>query len=132
MFRILYIDVDDLKLCKVSILVSRSFKETISKLDFDDEQSLFPMDELSGVFSESPDSRHLHIAVRVPPAGECGWLSALWVFTALAVIHPNLPSEPVLDLNCWVLGDDSTAHFFRQNCKIRDGWWLEERDQRQE
>jgi hypothetical protein len=35
------------------------------------------------------------------------------VFTALAVIHLNLPSEPVLDLNCLVLGDDiSAAHVF--------------------
>jgi hypothetical protein len=31
------------------------------------------------------------------------------VFTALAVIHPSLPSEPVLDLNCLVLGDDISA-----------------------
>ena len=63
------IDIDDPILWKVSILVNRTFKETISKLDFDG-QSLLPMEGLWEVFSESPVSKHLHIVVRAPPAGE--------------------------------------------------------------
>lgn len=63
------IDIDDPILWKVSILVNRTFKETISKLDFDG-QSLLPMEGLWEVFSESPVPKHLHIVVRAPPAGE--------------------------------------------------------------
>ena len=70
LFILTSIDIDDPILWKVSILVNRTFKETISKLDFDDEQSLLPMEELWKVFSESPVPKHLHIVVRAPPAGE--------------------------------------------------------------
>jgi Crinkler effector protein N-terminal domain len=64
------VDADRLDLWKVSIPDDRSLKENISKLKFDDEQSLSPMKELLEVFSESPARKHLHIVVRAPPAGE--------------------------------------------------------------
>jgi hypothetical protein len=74
--QILHANADDLILWKAIILLNRSVKETIKNLDFSDANLLSPMDKLSEVFSEPLDSRHLHIAVRVPPAGEFEWLSA--------------------------------------------------------
>ena len=70
-----HIDADTLVLWKVSIPVSRSLTENLGKLDFVDEDSLLPVEELSDVFSDSPVRRHLHIVVRAPPASECEWLS---------------------------------------------------------
>jgi hypothetical protein len=70
-----HVDADALLLWKVSILVDRSLTKNISKLDFVDEGSLLPVKRLSGVFSDQPEDEHLHIVVRVPPAGECEWLS---------------------------------------------------------
>ena len=70
-----HVDADALLLWKVSILVDRSLTKNISKLDFVDEGSLLPVEELSDVFSDSLSRKHLHIVVRVPPAGECEWLS---------------------------------------------------------
>jgi len=65
-----HVDADTLVLWKVSIPVSRSLTENLSKHDFLDEGSLLPVEELSDVFSDSPARRHLHIVVRAPPAGE--------------------------------------------------------------
>ena len=70
-----HVDADNLILWQVSIPVNRNLTEHLSKLDFVDEGSLLPVEELSDVFSDSPARRHLHIVVRVPPAGECEWLS---------------------------------------------------------
>jgi hypothetical protein len=75
MSQILHADADGLILRKVPVLISRGFKEAVSKLNFNDDDSLLHTEELSEVFSEPPIPRHLHIAVRVPPAGECEWLS---------------------------------------------------------
>lgn len=74
---LIYIDIDDLILWKVykSIFVNCSLKEKLNKLNFVNEESLLPMDKLQEVFSESPVPKYLHIIVRVPPAGECKWLS---------------------------------------------------------
>jgi hypothetical protein len=65
-----HVDADTLILWKVSIPVNQSLTETLSKLDFVDEGSLLPVRRLSGVFSDQPEDEHLHIVVRVPPAGE--------------------------------------------------------------
>jgi hypothetical protein len=46
---------DRLDLQRVSIPDDRSLKENISNLDFDDEQSLSPMDKLSKVFADAPE-----------------------------------------------------------------------------
>ena len=73
--KILHVNINDLMLWKVSILVNPSFKDTISQLKFGDGQSLLPMDKLSKVFVDVPEEGHLHIVVRVPPAGECEYLS---------------------------------------------------------
>ena len=70
-----HVDADALLLWKVSIPVDRSFTKNLSKLDFVDEGSLFPVEELSDVFSDSLTRKHLHIVVRVPPVGEYEWLS---------------------------------------------------------
>jgi hypothetical protein len=48
----------------------RNLKDKISELKLDDKQPLSPMAKLSTVFSEKPEDEHLHIVVRVPPAGE--------------------------------------------------------------
>jgi Crinkler effector protein N-terminal domain len=70
--QILHVNADDLILWKVSVLVNHSFKDTISKLNLDDEHSLSPMAKLSKVFADAPEEMHLHIVVRVPAAGgEC-------------------------------------------------------------
>jgi hypothetical protein len=66
-----HVDADTLVLWKVSIPVSRSLADNLSKFDFVDEGSLLPVEELTDVFSGSPARRHLHIVVRGPPAGEC-------------------------------------------------------------
>ena len=65
-----HVDADALLLWKVSIPVNRSLTENLSKLDFVDDGSLLPVKRLSGVFSDQPEDEHLHIVVRVPPAGE--------------------------------------------------------------
>jgi hypothetical protein len=65
-----YIPPDTLVLWKVSIVVNRSLTENISKLNFIDEGSLFPMEELSEVFSDLPYRKSLHIVVRALPTGE--------------------------------------------------------------
>jgi hypothetical protein len=65
-----HVDADALLLWKVSIPVNRSLNENLGKLDFIDEGSLMPAEELSEVFSDSPVRKHLHIVVRAPPAGE--------------------------------------------------------------
>jgi len=49
-----HVDADTLVLWKVSIPVSRSLTENLGKLDFVDEDSLLPVEELSDVFSDSP------------------------------------------------------------------------------
>src|SRR5258708_3115374 len=65
-----HVAADSLDLWKVSIPDDRNLKENIGKLDFDDEQPLSPMAKLSKVFADAPEEMHLHIVVRVPPAGE--------------------------------------------------------------
>ena len=65
-----HVDADNLILWQVSIPVNRNLTENISKLDFVDDGSLLPVKRLSGVFSDPPEDEHLHIVVRVPPAGE--------------------------------------------------------------
>jgi hypothetical protein len=66
-----HVDADTLVLWKVSMPVSRSLTDNLSKFDFVDEGSLLPVEELTDVFSDSPARRHLHIVVRAPPVGEC-------------------------------------------------------------
>ncbi|KIM72338.1 hypothetical protein PILCRDRAFT_742219 [Piloderma croceum F 1598] len=92
-----HIPADTLLLWKVSIPVNRNLTENLSKLNFVDEGSLLPVEELSDVFSDSLSRKHLHIIVRTPPA----------------VIYPNPPSQlqPQLNLNCLVLGHDA-SHVF--------------------
>jgi hypothetical protein len=70
-----HVPADTLLLWKVSIPVNRNLTENLSKLDFVDEGSLLPVKRLSGVFSDQPEDEHLHIVVRVPPAGEYELLS---------------------------------------------------------
>jgi hypothetical protein len=65
-----HVDADALVLWKVSIRVNQNLTENLSKLDFVDDGSLLPVKRLSGVFSDQPEDEHLHIVVRVPPAGE--------------------------------------------------------------
>jgi hypothetical protein len=65
-----HVPADTLLLWKVSILVNQNLTKNISKLDFIDESSLLPVKRLSKVFSDQPEDEHLHIVVRVPPAGE--------------------------------------------------------------
>ena len=72
-----HVDADALLLWKVSIPVNRNLTEHLSKFDFVDEGSLFPVKRLSGVFSVPPEDEHLHIVVRVPPAGEYDMLSSV-------------------------------------------------------
>jgi hypothetical protein len=64
-----HIDADNLILWQVSIPVNRNLTENFSKLDFVDDGSLLPVKRLSGVFSDQPEDEHLHIVVRVSPAG---------------------------------------------------------------
>ncbi|KAI9456037.1 hypothetical protein BJY52DRAFT_1384109 [Lactarius psammicola] len=62
------VDACDLKLWKVSIaLDQRNFDEALKEHDFD-EGSLFPLDELSEVFTKPPIKEHLHIVVKPPPS----------------------------------------------------------------
>jgi hypothetical protein len=65
-----HVPADTLLLWQVSIPVNRNLTENLSKLDFVDDRSLLPVKRLSGVFSDQPEDEHLHIVVRVPPAGE--------------------------------------------------------------
>ena len=72
-----HVPADTLILWQVSIPVNRNLTEHLSKFDFVDEGSLFPVKRLSGVFSVPPEDEHLHIVVRVPPAGEYEMLSSV-------------------------------------------------------
>jgi hypothetical protein len=65
-----HVDANNLILWQVSIPVNRNLTENLRKLDFVDDGSLLPVKRLSGVFSDQPEDEHLHIVVRVPPAGE--------------------------------------------------------------
>jgi hypothetical protein len=67
------VDAVRLDLWKVSdsnLPDDRNLKDKISELKLDDKQPLSPMAKLSTVFSDKPEDEHLHIVVRVPPAGE--------------------------------------------------------------
>src|ERR1700685_1560405 len=70
-----HVDASNLILWQVSIPVNRNLTENLRKLDFVDDGSLLPVKRLSGVFSDQPEDEHLHIVVRVPPAGEYEFLS---------------------------------------------------------
>ena len=74
---------------EASIVVGRDLKANFrrAKLVLDDEESLWPLEKLSEVFPDPLLEKHLHIVVRVPPAGEREWLSA---FTS---VH-DFPSYP--------------------------------------
>jgi hypothetical protein len=66
-----HVPADTLVLWKVSIPVGGNFNQNLSELDFVDEQSLSPVDELSEVFAESPAPKHVHVIVGSFPVGEC-------------------------------------------------------------
>ena len=72
-----HVDADDLIIWKVLIPVNKHFKDNLKKLDFDDGESLLSVEELSGVFSDYPAPKQLHIVVKAPP-GESQWLICLW------------------------------------------------------
>ena len=58
-----HVDAKALVIWQVSIPVNRNLTENLRKLDFVDEGSLFPVEELSDVFSDSLTRKHLHIVV---------------------------------------------------------------------
>lgn len=62
------------------------------------------MDELSDVFTEPPAPRHIHIVVR--PTGEC---LNLWL--AVSIAHDLRPVGNMLEIHCWIIGDDPN-HIF--------------------
>ncbi|KAM6496253.1 hypothetical protein JOM56_008959 [Amanita muscaria] len=64
------IPADSLALWKVSFSVAPSLPEVISNHVFIDEQSLSPVKELSGIFSDALAREDLHIVVKVRPTGE--------------------------------------------------------------
>ena len=67
-----HVDTSALKLWKVSIPVDHSSEEYVRKLKLRYEETLFPVEELSQVFLDQPEDKHLHIIVRCPPLNsEC-------------------------------------------------------------
>jgi hypothetical protein len=60
--------VNWINLCKVAI-PKENIKEQLLSLNFNDDESLSAMVDLSSVFS-NPPKMHLHIVVRVPLTGE--------------------------------------------------------------
>ena len=67
-------DADTLSLWKASIPVDANLNESLKNLDLTNKEPLNPVDELSEVFSDPPQKRHLHIVVQLPHAGE-SWFS---------------------------------------------------------
>ena len=66
-----HVSADTLVLWKVSIPVDKSFKDSISKFEHVDEESLWPVERLSKVFVNAPEEGCLHIVIKVPPIGAC-------------------------------------------------------------
>ena len=84
-------DADQLILWKVSIPVDANLNDSLKNLDLTNKEPLNPVDELSEVFPNPLERKHLHIVAQLPHAGEscnliptyaaCYW----WSF----VVHPN-------------------------------------------
>ena len=64
--------------------VSIPVDQDITIADIFGKEPLRPAEDLSKVFPDPPDKRHLHIVVRLPDTGECGF----------NLIHPSYPRLP--------------------------------------
>ena len=64
------VPINSLVLWKVSVPVDENFQASLGRLSFVEEESLFPIERLSNIFSDLPVKRHLHIIIQHPPAEE--------------------------------------------------------------
>jgi hypothetical protein len=72
-----------------------------------EDDALPEADSLSDHFAApEPAAKTLHIVIRVPSTGECSSYGEPFITYHFHSVPPSLPSVPVLELNCFVHGDD--------------------------
>jgi hypothetical protein len=97
--------------------VDHHLQQRLSTLEFNEETSLSSVDDLVDVFTDAPARKHLNIVVK-PRVGESQYAQIVCrALIVIPLVPPSvlplrpLPDHRILELNCYVFGDESSQVF---------------------